>query len=120
MDAVQCRLVTMPKGTDSSSSKVCQEPWRFVFNTLFSVSITNFTRSSKELIHRFSASLLYLSFYYKVYMLDDASCPMFILRLFNFYMPILALGFWHLGQMVFRSRGNGHGTNQKSKWRGNC
>ena len=99
-------------------------PARFVkylvFNTLFSISTINFTKSSKELIHRFSASLLYLSFYYKVYMLDDASCPMFILRLFNFYMPILALGFWHLGQMVFRSRGNGHGTNQKSKWKGNC
>ncbi|KAK7822237.1 topless-related protein 2 [Quercus suber] len=34
--------------------------------------------------------------------------------LFDFYMQILALGFWHLGQMVFKTCGNGHGTSQKS------
>ena len=72
------------------------------------------TQVGYNVTFQLSASLLYLTFYYKVYILDDAFCPMFILRLFNFYMQILALGFWRLDQMVFRSCGNGHGT------KGNC
>ena len=116
VDAVQFRLVSMPEGTDSSS-KVCQVS---CIQYLLLICNILFTKSLRELIHRMiiiqpltsQQVICNQDFFIIVYILDVASCPMFILRLFDFYIQILALGFWHLGQMVFRSCGSGHATNK--------